>query len=148
MNAPYDDIAFPIIGFAPDGSAHVCLNIEEFTLSSLRGFDDGDQVGVEIIDSGGAAWRIAKLDWVGGGGFFSRNKVVHDLEPLPGASLAEVQARACKALDLDWSYGQPELGADGVWIEGKEVVERDKAKIRALDSIASVCQFFGELWFH
>jgi hypothetical protein len=144
---------FPLVAFEPKGGVSSCPNLKEFTLADLRAVDDCLQIGIEVVDSGGAAWRIRGVDIVGRKGFFfAQFTIIHDLEPLPPVSLQAVQERVCTSLDADpRSYFGDELiyldpEDRSTLAEPEEYAKLMITRIRAARSIAGVCQLLGDTW--
>ena len=139
-------IEFPFLAFHPEGYVETCVDLEEFTRSSLLRMPT--QIGVELYDASGSAWRITGVDVVRKP-WFGPPVVEHQLESIPPLSLRELQERVCKWFDEspdDFFQGEP--GDNGDWIEVPELVEKAKVEIRATRSIAGIVQYFGPLWMY
>jgi hypothetical protein len=149
MTTPSDAVAFefPIICFTSDGDMWAFDSPFELMSSGPVTLSEGTQIGMEMVEATGRSWRVVSVKRSGYVPFtWSRIfrprlfKVVHQLEPGPILSLAEVQARVCASFDAFPDYWRDDTTDEGA-------IPARKAELLAVKSIADIHSIVGFDYF-
>ena len=115
MKASQTRFRFPLIGFTPDPDlgefGYVFPDLESLTVCRAYTLKLGMPDGLELIDAGGARWKVKTVEKVRRHGplalwlvaatlNWQRYVVDYDLEPLPPVTLAELQDRVCAEVQV------------------------------------------------
>jgi hypothetical protein len=116
---------FPVLGFTTDGEIWGFPDLNRLTKCGPRTLRDNMQDGMELIDADGRRWRVRSITRTGrAGGWWtmfspfgpSQWRIEQDLEPMAPVALAEVQRRACAAMEglaQDYMDGDDRSELDG-----------------------------------
>ena len=148
MKASQTSFRFPLLGFTPDPNlgefGYVFPDLESLTVCRAYTLKLGMPDGLELVDAGGARWKVRAVEKVRRYGplaswliaatlNWQRYLVDYDLEPLPAMTLAEVKDRVCAEVqvfgDLD-DYNEEHEAETAARI----------ARIRAAKTIARVAE--------
>lgn len=148
MKASQTRFRFPLLGFTPDSElgefGYVFPDLESLTVCRAYTLKLGMPEGLELIDAGGARWKVRAIEKVRRHGplalwliaaplNWQRYRVDYDLEPLPAVTLAEVQERVCAEMQV---FG----GLDNPSEADQAHTAATLAKIRSAKTIARVAE--------
>ncbi|WP_304172287.1 hypothetical protein [Phenylobacterium aquaticum] len=99
---------FPVLGFTLDLEIWGFPDLERLTKCGPITLRENMQAGMELIEADGRRWRVRSVTRTGRAGSWlsllspfgpAQSRIEQDLEPLEPAPLAEVQRRACLAME-------------------------------------------------
>lgn len=102
------DFKFPVLAFTPDREIWGFPDMDRLTRCGPRTLKDDAQAGMELIDAKGRRWRVLSIRRTGRAGSLlsllwifgqPQSRIEQELEPMPPATLSEVQERACIAME-------------------------------------------------
>ncbi len=110
------DFKFPVLGFTPDRQIWGFPDLHKLTKCGPATLKNRMQDGMELIDAEGRRWRVSAIRRTGRAGSWlsllyvfgpPQSRIEQELEVLPPADLADVQARALLAMETskDDYYG-------------------------------------------
>lgn len=149
MTTPSNTVKFefPVVCFTGDGDMWGFDTPFELMSSGPRTFADGTQIGMEMVEATGRSWRVVSVERSGYVPFtWSRvfrqrlYRVIHQLEPGPTLSLAEVQARVCASFDAFPDYWRDDT-------TDETAIPARKAEVLAVKSIAEIHSIVGFDYF-
>jgi len=149
MKTAQADFRFPVLGFTTDSDVWGLPDLDALTTCGPRTLKEGLQVGMELVDADGRRWVVRSVRRTGRAGSLlssllsspAQSRIEHELESLEPISLAEVQARVCKAMS-----SHPDF-----WCEDDErdtVLPARLAEVNAIAAIADIHQVLGLDSFH
>jgi hypothetical protein len=148
MKASQTCFRFPLLGFTPDPGlgeiGYVFPDLESLTVCRAYTLKLGMPEGLELIDAGGARWKVRAVEkvrrhgplgwWLIGAPLnWQRYRVDYELEPLPAVTLAEVQDRVCAEVQM---FGDLDNPSEADQAHTAATV----AKIRRAKTIAKVAE--------
>ena len=149
MKTAQADFRFPVLGFTTDSDVWGLPDLDALTTCGPRTLKDGLQVGMELVDADGQRWAVRSVRRTGRAGSLlslllsgpAQSRIEHELESLGPISLADAQARVCRAMEAHPDF----------WCEDDErdtVLPARLAEVNATATIADIHQVLGLDSFH
>ena len=103
------DFHFPVLGFTADAEMWGFPDMDRLTKCGPQTLKENTQAGMELIDADLRRWGVTSIRRIGRAGSIlsyllifgpPQSRIEQEVEPLPAISLADVQIRACRSMDL------------------------------------------------
>ena len=145
MNSSEAGMAFPVLGFTPDGDIWGFPDLGTLTSCGPRTLKDDLQIGMELVDADGRRWVVRSVERLGRGEPLlqwlvsavlstRQSRIVQELESLAPLSLEEIRERTCAAVARDpWVYAD----------DDPDLLQARLAALRGAPSVAAIHEMLG-----